>query len=473
MHYHTGHFSQYFTLLKHEEDKVVKGKNILVIGMARAGIACANALHECGAGVTVTDSKTEVELKESICKLASPKIKLILGEEPQDLKTYDLAVLSPGIPLYSPLIKALERSQIPYIGEIELFYLLSQGKHIGITGTNGKTTTTSLTGHIANQKLSDVRVVGNIGEPAIKESNSSKEDTYFITELSSFQLETIKTYRPHIATLLNLTPDHLNRHKTMENYIQAKADLFKNMRPDDDIVLNADDSICQMLSKKVKGKVHFFSRKTELKEGFYFKNQNVYYAYNGHVECICTLENYQLIGEHNVENALAAIAMSKLLGIENHFIQKGIDSFAGVPHRIELTKTLNGVTFYNDSKATNPECMKSALSTMPQSLVLIAGGLDKGNEFSDVFKTFSHKIKTLVLLGETAPQMKKEAQEEGIQSITCVNTMEEAVEVAYQSARRKNVKIVLLSPGCASWDMYKDFEVRGDLFKQTVNQLQE
>ncbi len=446
-----------------------ENKRVIVVGLAKSGISAIKVLSQIGAHVTITDIKKSDQLSEMISEIKPYVQDIIVGEHPQLLDAYDIAVMSPGVPLDLPFVVQMRAAGIEIIGEIELAYQLCKGKFIGITGTNGKTTTTALTGEIFGASGLSYHVVGNIGLPAVSRALEASEDTFMITEISSFQLETIVDFRARVAAVLNLTPDHLNRHKTMANYIAAKARVFENQEPSDALVLNYDDLPTRELAKLAKGKVHFFSRKTSSEQSAYIENGNLTLNCFGTIETICAVNELLIFGRHNEENALAAALICRLAGIETSVISKGLKSFKGVEHRIEYTATIEGRKFYNDSKGTNPESTICAIEAMTDPTHLIAGGDEKGSDFGPMVDAFNHKIKTLILLGLTKQKIADTATKRGFQEIIFVESMEEAVKVAFD--RSKSGDAILLSPACASWDMYKNFEQRGDHFKACVRDL--
>lgn len=448
-----------------------KGKNCLVIGLARSGVASAKALYEKGAHVTVTDSKSKDQLKDLVLEVDPFVNHFILGDAPEDLKDYDFLIVSPGVPLDIPMIKKAYQMGKKVIGEIELAYLIASGTFIGITGTNGKTTTTTLVGEMFKRQFQGTKVVGNIGVPAVTEALNSLKETLFVTELSSFQLETIERFHAPIAAVLNITPDHLNRHKTMEAYIEAKSNIFKNQSHKDAFVYNADDEICIKMSKKAKGKVFGFSRTRKLEQGCYLDSDHISTCIDGEKLSFCTIDEVLLLGDHNIENILAATLIATLGGVSKDIIADTLKTFKGVAHRIERVDTINGVEYYNDSKATNPESTMCAISAMKKNTHLIAGGLNKGSDFTELVKKFGDKIKTLILLGETKHLFESTAHSLGFYNTILVENMSDAVSHAAENANFGEA--VLLSPACASWDMYKDFEERGDDFKRCVKALRE
>ena len=444
-------------------------KNILVIGLAKSGVSAIKVLHELGAKVTVTDLKPENKLEEIANEIRLYVEEMVLGTHPTFIDKFDMAVISPGVPTQSAFVQQLYTANIPVIGEIELAFQLCKGDFLGITGTNGKTTTTALIGTIFEAAHRPSYVVGNIGIPAISKAIEATSETVMITELSSFQLETISAFRAHIALILNLTPDHLDRHGTMESYRDAKARIFENQLEDDYLVLNYDDEIVNKLGANAKGKVRYFSQMCIENQNAFVKDENIYLNVSGDPEFVCSIEQMQIFGKHNVENALAAALSARLAGIDANTIGKAICAFKGVEHRIEYTEDVCGRKFYNDSKGTNPDSTVCAIRAMKKPTHLIAGGYDKKVDLSPIFDVFEGKIKSLILMGATAIELSDIAISRGFEAVTFVENMEEAVQVAYENSQEGDA--ILLSPACASWGMYDNYEQRGRHFKTCVSEL--
>lgn len=444
-------------------------QKIIVVGLAKSGVSVIKVLNSLGARVTVTDMKTEQQLEDILCEI-KPYIDLhYLGNHPVNLSEYELAVISPGVPLYAPFVKQIVSAGIPLIGEIELAYLLCKGNFLGITGTNGKTTTTALIGAIFEMAQRPNFVVGNIGVPAVSKALEATEDTTMITELSSFQLETIRTFRAKIAIIMNLTPDHLDRHGDMEGYKAAKARIFENQLENDDLILNYDDILVRDLAQSAKGNVHYFSQKEVNKQSAYLKDGAIWTRVGGLESMVCMVDEMKIFGRHNVENALAATLACQLAGISPEVIGKALVAFKGVEHRIEFVDEIHGRKFYNDSKGTNPDSTVCAIQSMVQPTHLIAGGYDKKIDLSPIFDVFENKIKQLYLMGATAPQLVDIANSRQFNHYELVEDMETAVNQAYANSEPGDV--ILLSPACASWGMYDNFEQRGHHFKSCVAQL--
>lgn len=449
----------------------LKNKNILLVGLAKTGISTIKHLNKLGAKVVVNDIKDKDKLKGILDELSDlNNVEYILGYHPENVDDIDMAVVSPGVPLDLPFILKLKSKNIEIIGEVELAYRLSQNPmFIGITGTNGKTTTTSLVGEIFKKANIDTYIVGNIGNPVIDTVDTANENSVLVTELSSFQLESIDTFKPHVSAILNFTEDHLNRHHTMEAYMEAKARIFKNQDEKDFCILNYDDKDVRSLSDNVKAKKIFFSRKKSLDCGIYLdEDNNIIINIDKEIKLL-NKDELSLPGNHNLENCMAAAAIAYVSNIDIDVIREVLKTFAGVEHRQEFVRNLNGIMFVNDSKATNPDSSIKAIESYNRPIVLIAGGMDKQSSFDEFLDAAKENVYALVLLGETAQKIKECAQNKGFDNITVVKDMKEAVNASYQIA--KGGDVVLLSPACASWDMYKSFEVRGIDFKDNVHNL--
>lgn len=449
----------------------LKGKNVLLIGLAKTGISTIKLLDKLEANITVNDIKTEEKLVDILEELKDIKnATYILGYHPEEVDHIDLAVVSPGVPLDLPFIQKLYSNNIKVIGEVELAYQLSNNPtFIGITGTNGKTTTTSLVGEIFKAAKCDTYVVGNIGKPVIETVGIADEKSFLITELSSFQLESIVDFKPRVSMILNLSPDHLNRHHTMENYIMAKANIFKNQDKNDFTILNYDDEAVRALSSKCNSQVLYFSRKHQGVRGIYLNNEgNI--VINIDKEIVLLHEDeLSLPGGHNLENCMAATLAAYVSGIDIEVIREVLKTFKAVEHRLEYVKTVNGVMYVNDSKGTNPDSTIKAVTSYKKPIILIAGGYDKDSTYDELLDIAKQNVKALVLLGETASKIEACAKTKGFEIIKRVQNMKEAVETSAELANEGDV--VLLSPACASWDMYTSFEVRGRDFKDNVNNL--
>lgn len=447
----------------------LKGMRVLVVGFAITGRPLVEFLHRKGAHITLTDVKSEQLLGESLEEVKHIPFDKILGGHPSDLEAYgkpEMIIVSPGVPLDLKFIKDFKMLKIPIIGEIELAYQFIKNPLIAITGTNGKTTTTALTGEIFEIGGKKPEVVGNIGIPIIEKVDAVSEDQCFVMEVSSFQLETINKFRPTTAALLNITPDHLNRHGSMETYASLKFRIFENQLENDVAVINADDSTCMRLSNQVKSRICYFSRLHPQKNGIFLKGSKMMLRWDDEEKQIINIENIRIPGAHNIENAMAATGLAIASGIPTEAIREGLMSFKGVEHRIEQVAQIDGVTYVNDSKATNPDAAMKAIEAINAPIILLAGGMDKHNDFTDLFKTFNHKVTHVIVYGETADQLMKTAQDIKFQNIVKVKDLEEAVHRASNLATKGHT--VLLSPACASWDMYPSYEHRGNHFKEVV-----
>ena len=449
----------------------LKNKKVLLVGLAKTGVSTIKHLNRLGAKVVVNDIKDKDTLKDILDELSDlNNVEYILGYHPENVDDVDITVVSPGVPLDLPFILKLKSKNIEIIGEVELAYRLSQNPiFIGITGTNGKTTTTSLVGEIFKKASRDTYIVGNIGNPVIDTVGIANENSVLVTELSSFQLESIDKFKPHVSAILNFTEDHLNRHHTMKAYIEAKARIFENQDSKDFCILNYDDEDVRSLSDSVKAKKIFFSRKKSLEYGIYLDEKKNIIINIGEKITLLNKDELSLPGNHNLENCMAAAAIAYVSNIDIDVIRKVLKTFAGVEHRQEFVRNLNGIMFVNDSKATNPDSSIKAVQSYNRPIVLIAGGMDKQSSFDEFLDIAKENVYALVLLGETAQKIKECAQNKGFDNITIVKDMKEAVNASYQIA--KDGDVVLLSPACASWDMYKSFEVRGIDFKDNVNNL--
>lgn len=451
----------------------VADKRILVIGMGKSGKAAAEELHKLGAVVTVQDSNDVTKIDSKFVEFLNEEgIRSYFGCLPEDMGAFDVMVLSPGVPTYLGFIKEAADKGVEIIGELEMAYRLSKGTYVAITGTNGKTTTTTLTGEIFRKSGRKTSVVGNIGLAVISRAVGSTEDDWMVTEASSFQLETVKEFRPVVSAILNLTPDHLNRHKTMEAYGQAKANVFMNQSEGDYLVINGDDPASLALIGECRATVVPFSRTRELELGAYLAgDMMVIRDENGDVHEICSTDELKIIGDHNVENALAAAAVSFFAGIDIDVIAEAIREFPGVEHRIEYCGEVDGVKYYNDSKGTNVDAAVIALKALRNNIILIAGGDGKAQDFTDLAKNLEGRVKKMVLLGRDAGIIADAAKDAGFTEMYFEKDMPAVVAKCRELAEPGDS--VLLSPACASWDMYDNYEQRGDHFKSCVAAMTE
>lgn len=447
-------------------------KRILVVGSGLSGIAAVKLLDSVGADIVLYDGNEKLSEQDVKNKLPRGiKLEIILGSFPREIiNNLDLAILSPGVPTDLDYVNEMRTSGIIIWGEVELAYQFAKGKVAAITGTNGKTTTTALTGEIMRAYYDSVFVVGNIGMPYTDVALSTKENSVTVAEMSSFQLETIDEFRPNVSAILNITPDHLNRHHTMENYIEAKVNITKNQGQEDTCVLNYEDDELRKIADSIKAKVFYFSSKRKLKTGIYLdKDGNIIYSKQGEEIVVCNIKELKLLGTHNYENVMAGVAIAIHLQVPMKCIQNAIISFTAVEHRIEYVTEKNGVKYYNDSKGTNPDAAIKGIQAMVTPTLLIGGGYDKESEYEEWIKSFNGKVKYLVLLGQTREKIAKAAKKCGFKNIIMVDSLQEAVEVCAKKA--ESGEAVLLSPACASWGMFKNYEERGRLFKEYVNNL--
>ena len=445
-----------------------QNKKVIVLGLAKSGVHAALLLHKLGALVTVNDIKPLSE-NPSAQELVEAGIRVIAGSHPLALLDEDFSVMvkNPGIPYTNPMVKRAQELNIPIITEPELAYEVLEGEFIGVTGTNGKTTTTTLINLMLNEGLKAPRsfVAGNIGVPASEVAQTIKADQTMVTELSSFQLLGTTELKPHIAVLTNIYEAHLDYHGNRHNYIEAKMNLVKNQIAADYFVVNWDTEEWRELSQRTQAQVVPFSRQGLSHEGSYVQDGLIYFK----EEQICPVAIIKIPGQHNVENALAAVAVAKIKGVSNEAIANVLRTFAGVRHRIQFVEEWQGRRFYNDSKATNIEATTVALQSFEQPIVLIAGGLDRGFVFDELVPLIKKDVKAMVVYGETADLMKDAGEKAGLSTIIKVNNLVEATQQAVKLSEPN--EIVLLSPAAASWDQFKTFEDRGDLFIKTVEEI--
>jgi len=438
------------------------------VGLARTGVATALFCATRGALVTATDTRREAEIGEACTQLRVVGVKLELGEHREGtFVAQDLIIPSRGVPADATLLQAARAKGVTIWSEIELADRFLKGRLIGITGSNGKTTTTSLIEHILRTARFPTILAGNIGTPLISVVEHTNEKTITVTELSSFQLELIDTFRPDISVFLNLTPDHLDRHHTLEAYGAAKARIFENQTEADSAVLNADDPATKPYAP-AKPHVHWFSRKQRVAQGAFVRGNEIAFRQQGKEEFILKLADIPLAGAHNVENVLAAVVATRLAGAEPAAIAKGVRSFAGVEHRLEFVTEIAGVRYYNDSKATNVDATLKALDSFPGRILIILGGKDKGSDYTVLQKPLREKAILALLIGAAAEKIEKQIA--GSVALERAGTIERAVELASHAARPGDV--VLLAPACASFDQFQNYEHRGRVFKDLVHQLE-
>jgi UDP-N-acetylmuramoylalanine--D-glutamate ligase len=450
----------------------LKDKRVLVVGLGRSGVASALFLKAQGARVTVSDTKSGDELRNEIPTLLDHGITVETGGHGErTFRGQDLIVVSPGVPVNAPALVQARTLGGEVIGEIELASQFLPGPMVAITGSNGKTTTTTLAGEILTAGGFLTLVGGNIGTPAISLVERAKPETMIVLEVSSFQLETIQTFHPKVAVVLNVTPDHLDRHKTFEAYADAKTRIFENQRNDDFAVLNADDPTCVAMAPRTKAQVFWFSRQKEVRQGAWVRDGNILFrdgdrqGKNGQRE-IMPISEISLKGAHNLENVLAAACAGALMGCEAKKIRQAVRDFKSVEHRLEFVATIGGVDYYNDSKATNVDATIKALESFPANIHLILGGKDKGSDYTVLNDLLRQRVKCVYTIGAAAEKI--ESQIKGAE-VVHAETLESALGSAYSNAVPGDV--VLLAPACASFDQFKNYEHRGQMFKEFVSTL--
>jgi len=446
----------------------LRGKRVLVVGLARTGVATALFCATRGASVTCTETRLEGEIGDPIARLRAAGINLELGgHREQILLHQDLVIPSPGVPGDAPLLRAARARGITIWSEIELAARFLSGRLIGITGSNGKTTTTSLIEHVLRSAGFPTILAGNIGTPLISCVGQTNDKSITVVELSSFQLELIETFRPNISVFLNLTPDHLDRHRTFDSYGSAKARIFENQTEADSAVLNADDPATAALAPS-RPQVYWFSRKQGVTQGAFVCGNEIVFRRDGADETVLKLADIPLVGAHNIENVLAAVAVTRLAGADPAAIAKGVRSFSGVEHRLEFVAEIGGVRYYNDSKATNVDATLKALDAFSGRILIILGGKDKGSDYTVLQVPLREKAILALLIGAAADKIEKQIA--GSVAIERAGTMERAVETASHAARPGD--IVILAPACASFDQFQNYEHRGRVFKGLVHQLE-
>lgn len=447
-------------------------KHILVLGAGASGIGASWVLAQVGAHVVLNDYKPVTLPTADEERLVAAGVEIITGRQDESLLDgVDRIVISPGISLDIPLVKAAQARGIDVVSEVEVAYELSKSPIVAVTGTNGKTTTTTLLTKVLEGTGKPVRVGGNIGDSLSEVAYSMPADGYLVAELSSYQLETIKHFRPIGAIMLNITPDHLARHKTMENYIAAKERIFENQLSTDFMVLNIDDPIVADMKHRVPSHILEISQYQGVSNGAYYENGQCYVTKNGTSTPVIGRADIHIPGSHNIENILTVIALAYALGVPVETIHRIISEFHGVEHRLERVKTIDGITFYNDSKATNVDSVVKALESFNQSVILLAGGHDKMTPLEDFMQLVKDHTKAVIFMGDAADRFENAAKEAGVEPIYRALSMKDAVEQGYKLADRGD--IVLLSPACSSFDWYSCFEERGDDFKNCVHMLQE
>ncbi len=445
-----------------------KGKRVMVVGMAKSGLASARLLLDVGANVVLYDMKTAEQFPKDTFSEFEGHAELALGADPDNvIKDCDALVLSPGVPMDLSFILQARQIGKPVIGEIELGFHYSMADFVAITGTNGKTTTTALTGEIFKNAGFCTYVLGNIGIPIAGEALKTKKGDVVVAETAALQLDSIDTYRPHACAVLNVTEDHLNRYVTMENYTASKELIFKNQTENDFCVLNYDNAITREMEGKQKSKIIWFSRQVRLDRGVSIDKGCIISVEEDGIHEICRPEQIKIPGAHNLENSLAAIALARCFGIFETVIRDTLMTFPGVEHRIEFVRELDGIRYINDSKGTNPDATEKAAAAMTRPTVLILGGYDKQSSFLALFEGFGPLIKNVVAIGATQEKILNDAKTAGYDSVSTADSFEDAVNKARGLA--ESGWNVLLSPACASYDMFSDFEQRGRVFKSIVN----
>lgn len=445
-------------------------KKVLVFGAGVSGVSAAQVLLDEGADVVLADAKDQLPAKAaaSLATLAG-KVKVALGRQDELLlDDKELLVLSPGISIHHPLVQAAQLRGIPVWSEIELAGRLCKAPIIAVTGTNGKTTTTTLLGEMMKTRFSEVVVGGNIGTALSQEVRHVSPEGRVVAEISSFQLEGVLAFHPHIAVMLNLTPDHIDRHGSFAGYGAAKEKIFANQTELDFAVLNQDDERVRDMADRIHSRAFFFSRQSKLEQGAFVSNGMIRLRWGGKDESVCTINEMKLFGGHNVENALAACGAAYLAGVSPQDMARVLTSFSGVEHRIEPVATIAGVPYYNDSKATNPESSIKALEAFAGRIVLIAGGRDKNTDLSEFMRLVRERVDQLILIGEATDRFEASARNQGVQNVFRAPTLEAAVRKA--RAEAVPPQVVLLSPACASYDMFDNYEQRGRVFKDLVLQ---
>ena len=454
----------------------IREKKVLVFGSGISGESACRLLLREGAEVVLYDGNDRLDREEILAKISPEEgqnVEILLGELTGQqleglLDELSLVVMSPGVPTDLPIVEQMRAHGLPIWGEIELAYVFGRGDVLAITGTNGKTTTTALLGEIMKNYKDSVFVVGNIGNPYTSAAWETTEESVVVAEISSFQLETIHTFHPKVSAILNITPDRLNRHHTMQAYIEAKERIAENQTAEDVCVLNYEDEETRAFGEKTGAQVLYFSSRRKLKKGVYLEDGNIICDIDEKIP-VCSVDELNILGTHNHENAMAAVAMAYAYGTPMEIIRKTLKEFQGVAHRIEFVAEKNGVAYYNDSKGTNPDAAIRGIQAMNRPTVLIGGGYDKESSYDEWIQAFDGKVKKLVLLGATREKIAQTARRLGFNEIEMADTFEEAFAKCVECAQPGDA--VLLSPACASWGMFKNYEERGDKFKELVNQL--
>lgn len=445
----------------------VDDKNILVVGLARSGVAAAEFLLSRGARVVVNDAKPESELN-GVDRLRAKGVEVVAGSHPPELfEKSDLIVVSPGVPLAIEPFRRAREAGVKVIGEIELAARFMRGRLIGITGSNGKTTTTTLAGELLARAGLPARVGGNIGEPLISLVDKSRDDGFTVIELSSFQLEAIERLHLFVSVIINITPDHLDRYDSMDDYVAAKANIFRNQTASDFAVLNADDERVSKMDTLTGARTIFFSRRRELEEGIFLRGPAIFHRAAGAERELISRDEITLRGDHNLENVMSALAIGVACGVSADSARAAVRDFKGVEHRLEFVAEINGVKFYNDSKATNVDAAIKCIEAFDGGVNVILGGKDKGGDYSPLAPVARARCSNVILIGAAADKIAAALQ--NTRPLRRASTMEEAVEIGLEIG--KPGEIVLLAPACASFDMFDNYEHRGRVFKEAVRNL--
>ena len=450
-----------------------KDKKVLVFGSGISGIGACELLEKSGATVILFDGNEKLHEEAIRMKLPSAsKAQILIGQiSDEQLKELDLVVFSPGVPTDLPVVEKMKAAGIRIWGEVELAYENAKGDVLAITGTNGKTTTTSLLGEIMKCWKESVYVVGNIGNPYTQAAPKMTEESVTVAEISSFQLETIDQFHPKVSAILNITPDHLNRHHTMENYIAAKERITEGQSAEDVCVLNYEDAVLRAFGEQLKQRMHvvYFSSARALVDGLYLAGDEIWLADGGKKELVCNVKDLNLLGKHNYENVMAATAIAYSYGVPLDKIREVLVRFTAVEHRIEYVTEVDGVRYYNDSKGTNPDAAIQGIRAMDRPTCLIGGGYDKQSEYEEWIGAFDGKVKKLVLIGATAQKIADTCERMGFHEYVFADSLQEAVDICHAAAVSGDA--VLLSPACASWGMFDNYEQRGRMFKDMVRAL--
>ena len=449
----------------------LKEKKVLVFGSGKSGIGAADLLGAEGARPVIYDGNEKTDKEQILGKTTGTyPVEIYAGELPEEvLDSLDLVVLSPGVPTDLPLVKRFYEIGLPVWGEVELAYRTGKGRVLAITGTNGKTTTTALIGKIMKDACPSVFVVGNIGTPYTSKAREMQENSVTVAEISSFQLETIEEFAPEVSAILNITEDHLNRHHTMEEYIRVKELITKNQSSEDVCVLNYEDEVLRKFGDTAVPKVVYFSSVRTLEKGIYLEGDTIVLTTENTKIPVVKTGELKLLGQHNYENVMAAVAMAYYAGVDMESIRRSICEFTAVEHRIEYVTEKNGVVYYNDSKGTNPDAAIKGIQAMNRPTYLIGGGYDKESSYDEWIQAFDGKVRCLVLIGQTKEKIKMAAERLGFTDIVLLETLQEAVRFCAEHA--KEGEAVLLSPACASWGQFDNYEQRGDMFKKYVSEL--